>query len=342
MKEKLKKIIGNSVYQKIAKTYRFLVNLRYLVSNYFFDMKQYYKYSNVFKKDTFEKIEAHIILDYHAIEKGFLHNKIRPRFAIKKVKNLISNLEIVESKYKHSSQTLISYKVLCDYYDYHKNESININEYFSEQNYNSFKSKLEKNILYEKTERVYITKERDTYFSEVYSSFDKFSSSRKSIRSFSEEIINDEVIKKCIQLASNSPSVCNRQSSKVYFIKNKEKIKSILDVQGGLVGFQDNINNLIVLTVDRNFFYTIGERNQFFIDGGIYLMNLMYALHFHKIASCPANWGKMYRDDLKAEKILNLKKSEKIICVLAIGYIKENVNYTLSKRRTCSEVLVTI
>lgn len=334
MKEVLKKIIGHKNYQIIAKIYRFLMNFRLLIINYFYDMKQYYCYSNVFKKDTFEKIEAEIILDYHAIEKGFLHDKIRPKFAIKKVKNLISNLNKVENLNRHSSQTLVSYRVLRDYYDYHKSISIDISDYLTENDFNKLDINLEN-----KEERVIINQKKDSYFSDVYNSFDKFSNSRKSIRSFSNELIDDLVMENCVKLASNSPSVCNRQSSRVYFIKDKEKINMVLNVQGGLVGFQDKINNLIVLTVDRNFFYTIGERSQFFIDGGIYLMNLMYALHFHKIACCPANWGKMYGDDIKIQKILNLKKSEKVICVLAIGYLNEDVKHTLSQRRTTSEVL---
>lgn len=333
MKSKLKKIIGERAFNYLAYRYIYLFNFKSLLKNYIFDMKLYYRHSNVFSMDSFEKIEAKIILNYHGIEKGFIHNQIKPRFAIKRIKKLILDLEIVDKLYSHNSQTLIAYKVLIDYYDYHKRNKILIEDYFSELNYLHFKSK--SNIK----EKVFIEKSNDEYFSNINTSFDLFSNSRKSIRSFTNEKINTGIIEECIDLASNAPSVCNRQPSKVYFINNKTIVDDVLKIQGGLAGFQNEINQILVVTVDRNYFYTIGERNQFYIDGGIYLMNLMYALHFKKIGCCPANWGKTSDADKKAQKVLNLKESEKIICVLAIGNIKADIKYTLSKRRPLDEML---
>ena len=34
--------------------------------NFFEDMKLFYKHTNVFKNDTFKKLECRIILDYHS------------------------------------------------------------------------------------------------------------------------------------------------------------------------------------------------------------------------------------------------------------------------------------
>ncbi|WP_242134064.1 nitroreductase family protein [Aestuariivivens marinum] len=333
MKYLLKKVLGESGFDFLAIRFRFLRNLLALFKNFFMDMCLYFKHSNVFSSDSFEKIEARIILNYHGIEKGFVHDKIRPRFAIKRVKNLISDLQAIDERYQHNSQTTIAQKVLIDYYEYHKKNNIAIGDYFSEEIYNIFKSRC---VLKEKA---FVEKNEAEYFSDVNKTFDLFSNSRKSIRSFTNERISEDVIKEVVDLASNAPSVCNRQPARVYFINNKVLVNKVLDLQGGLTGFQNEINQIFVVTVDRNYFYTIGERNQFYIDGGIYLMNLMYALHFKKIGCCPANWGKTVDVDKEAQKILNLKKSEKIICVLAVGYVSGNIKYTLSKRRPLNEIL---
>lgn len=74
--------------------------------------------------------------------------------------------------------------------------------------------------------------------------------------------------------------MCNRQPTKVILVENKTLIDKILEIQSGVTGYSEKVNQLIVLTCNRNYFYTIGERNQLYVDGGIYLIYLLYALHY--------------------------------------------------------------
>ncbi|MDD4781718.1 MAG: nitroreductase family protein, partial [Tissierellia bacterium] len=103
--------------------------------------------------------------------------------------------------------------------------------------------------------------------------------------------------------------------------------------------YSDNLSQLIVLTSDRSYFYSIGERYQLYIDGGIYLMNLLYALHYYEIAACPAHWGMPIEADIKVQKIIGLNDSEKIICLIAIGKPVDEFKTTLSLRRSYNENL---
>lgn len=136
--------------------------------------------------------------------------------------------------------------------------------------------------------------------------------------------------------------MCNRQACKVYLLEDKERIDKLLAIQGGLTGYTENINQVLLLTVDCNYFYTVGERNQLYIDGGMFLMNMLYALHFYKIANCPANWGKLIQEEKLLTGIVDISESEKIICVIPIGIAKDKFRVTLSQRRELNEVLVKI
>jgi nitroreductase len=333
MKEKLRSLIGEKRFSVLKKLRSNNANWLKLHLNFYNDLTNYYRHSHVFRTDNFKKIESELILDYHGLEKGFLHEQMRYRFAEGRVKRMLQNLDKVNYDSSKSSQVSISLNVLLEYYDFHKKGDINIDDYFSKKDYNIIKLNLvgTENICTEIT--------ADEYFGKVGKPFPSFSDSRKSIRNFSPDLITVEKIKEVLDIAKNSPSVCNRQPNKVHFIQNKPIIDKVLSIQGGLSGFEKNINQLIVLTCDRNYFFSIGERNQLFIEGGVFLMNLLYALHYHKIAACPANWGKEYKDDIKMRNILNLSPSEKIICVVAIGYIEGSVKYTLSKRRSPQEIL---
>lgn len=308
-----------------------------LMINYYFDFILYVKNSLVFNQNTFEKKEANLILQYHGLEKGMLFNPMRPRFAKDRVCKIHEILKDPEVKNKvNSSQVFIGYKVIIEYYEIHQEKGIDISDYYTKEQY------LEYLKIISPVNRYFSSGKIDINIDELYKSdldFYDFAHSRKSIRHYNDKYVSHDVIKKVVNLANTAPSVCNRQSARVKLIEDKKLISNILMIQGGFNGYIENVKQLLILTVDRQYFYTIGERNQFYIDGGIYLLNLLYALHYYKIAACPANWGKDISSEIELDRIFKIPDSEKIICIIPIGICQEKVSVTLSQRRDVDEVL---
>lgn len=345
MKAIIKKFLGNKkdapVYVWSSYFYKKYSPYITIFTNSLYDTYFFAKHSNVFLLNTLNKIEAKIILDYHSIEKGLLFENMRLGFAKEKIERLNQLLkkEIVRDNV-HRSQILVGYKIMCEYYELHEKSGFNIDSYFPRSDYQLYCSILGGN--YSTNFKGIIEYDKEDFYQNIKGSFEKFSSSRKSIRHFKEEMIEDELVEKAISLSLNAPSVCNRQPSKVYYIKDKKKIDQILDIQAGLNGFSQDIRQLLVVTTDVSYFYLVGERYQHYIDGGLFLMNLLYALHFHEIGTCPANWAKESGDEKAIKKIIPIKDCEKVICVVAIGKPKKNFRVTLSQRRDLSEVLTKI
>jgi hypothetical protein len=77
--------------------------------------------------------------------------------------------------------------------------------------------------------------------------FEKLVKSRKSIRSYTSQKIDIETLKKIIDLAKFAPSVCNRQTWRVHFYSNTEKIEDILSWQNGNTGWGNQISNLLII-----------------------------------------------------------------------------------------------
>jgi nitroreductase len=333
----IRTILGARIYltliQVKKKTSLFLSMLR----NYGIDFLLFYKHSTLFKQNSYEKIESLLILKYHSIEKGFLHDPIRFSFGKQNVIEIIKLLrreDIISNCRK--TQIAASYLSICTYYEFHAENNVDISSFFSKKDYDFFKSISV--LKYTCVE----TKNENEYFKDSKADFLTFSNSRSSVRDFSGKLIPLETIEKVIELAKNAPSVCNRQPVKVYYIDDKSKIDSIFDIQKGLKGYTDNISQLLIVVSDRSYFYSVGERNQLYIDGGLFLMNLLYALHFYKISSCPANWGLSFDADRKVMKILNMRESEKVICLVPIGLPQSEFKTTLSLRRSINEILIKI
>lgn len=301
---------------------------------FYHDFRLFYIYSSVIKKETFGKIESEITLRYHSIEKGFLYNPTRPRFAKKRIEELIILMKNIEfEKYGQRVQIQSALLNLCKYYEFHLDEGTDISDYYKREEYDIFKQQLK--LSHEPIK--YHTKK--SFFKYKNSDFINFSISRASVRNFTGEKIANEVLQKAVDLANYSPSVCNRQPVNVHIVDNKNKIDRILEIQGGLKGYSNSLYQLIVITSDRNYFYTTGERNQLYIDGGIYLMNLLYALHFYGIGACPAHWGLPYHADKRVKEILKLKPSEQVISLVAIGVPTDEFPTTLSLRKSSNENL---
>lgn len=334
IKKILKKLLGTQLSRKLGNAQSHFLNLILLVTNTFNDGNLYHKHSLVFKQNTFNKIESRIILQYHSLEKGFLHENFRFRFGESRIIELLKLLKYNDVVENHrNSQIAAAYLAMCKYYEKHQENGIDISDYYQKYDYEFFKklSTLKKKIV--KSHTCF------DFFNESDSNFFIFSKSRMSTRSFTGEKVPFEMIDKVIEIAKTAPSVCNRQPTKVYYVENKEKVDKIFEIQQGLKGYSKEITQLLVLVSDRNYFYSVGERNQLYIDGGIFLMNLLYALHYYKIGACPAHWGFNNKQDKKIQKELNLNDSEKVICLIPIGIPKDEFKTTLSLRRDNEEIL---
>ena len=252
----LKTLLGSHLSRKLSKAKSNFKNLILLIANTFRDANLFYKHSMVFKQNTFNKIESRIILHYHGLEKGFLHENFKFRFGESRVTELVELLKHNEV-IKNFKQTQIAaaYLAMCKYFEKHQENDVDISDYFNKDDYECFKKLTTLNRELVKTHTRY------TFFKESESNFSIFSKSRMSTRSFTGEKIPFEMIDKVIELAKTAPSVCNRQPTKVYYVENKEKIDKILDIQQGLRGYSKEITQLLILVSDRNYFYTVGERN---------------------------------------------------------------------------------
>ncbi len=298
-------------------------------------MYVFVKYSSIFRNNNQEKILGNIGYWYHAIEKGLINNPLRYRFGKEKISRLIYYINnwIKLGYNTTNSQFVAACSVLLKYCQLHKDNHIEINDIISKETL----STLNKFGKYQKGGTK--TYEAASYFKEISSSFDLFSNSRHSVRHFNGRKIDISIIEDVISLAKNAPSVCNRQSIEVFLINNKEKAQEVLNLQSGMKATSDNVQQVLVVTSEIGSFISPVERNQMFIDGGIFLQNLLYALHFNGIAACALNWSKPFFYEFNARKFLNISHQKRVISVIAIGYPVDNFKVPYSSRKEVDEIL---
>src|SRR5699024_9800305 len=302
IKSLIKIIIPKKVYNKIIKKKQKIK----LKKEFLVDFKKYENNSFVFTTHKEKRhLEADLIFYYHKIEKGLALPKPRVGFGRKNINYLLKAIKEYEKKFGWDEISVISLNTLFAYHAFNKKHGVNMKELYKD--IVKLKATIPEDRLLEKGGTKTLKNDEINY---LMPEFEQFVNSRYSIRNFSSAAVDLDVIEKAVEIAQKTPSVCNRQPSKVYVYQNKSEQEKILKYQNGNTGFGDSANLILIVTTDLKDFRGIIERNQVYVEGGLYSMSLMYALHAAGLGTCPLNLTMSNEKELQLKNAANIPESE--------------------------------
>lgn len=177
----------------------------------------------------------------------------------------------------------------------------------------------------------------DFYFSSF--DYEKFISSRHSVREFKTNIVKEETILDIIRIATYCPSACNRQPWRVYYSVDPLKLSELRNLCIDQFVAQ-NVHNFLVITVNKIFFSGIGEIFQSWINGGIFAQSLITAIHARNLGGCLFQTAKSSPKYNKIKKALDIPEQEDIICMVGFGYIKDKIRYIETHRKPVKNIAI--
>jgi nitroreductase len=95
----------------------------------------------------------------------------------------------------------------------------------------------------------------------------------------------------------------------------------LLSFHNGNKGFGHKLGAVLIVTADLRALYEIGERNQAWIDGGLFAMSLVYALHAARLGTCMLNWSVDCEHDQVFRKEFDVPDHEVIITFIGVGCV---------------------
>ena len=305
---------------------------------FLYDYIRYCRYSGTISyKSNPKKIIGKVMVNTHVIEKGLTMPEVRLGFGYTKIEKLIDDCFLYLQKYNNGE------------IDYHIKHAVEVLNEYKEYHFN-YGYELDKTILLrinQLSDKSTITshsrqfcKDKSQIFASSYSCFEDFALSRKSVRGYSNEKISLQKIHQAVELSKYAPCSCNRQSSRVHVFTNQKHVNDILNFQGGNKGFGHLATMVIVITVDLSYYHAVFERNEPLIDGGIFAMNLIYALHSKGIATCSLNTCFSKKRELQLRKIAAIPKSESLIMMIACGLPLQTIKYTVSGKYPTSSFII--
>jgi nitroreductase len=147
-----------------------------------------------------------------------------------------------------------------------------------------------------------------------------FLESRYSCRHYKPSVIPSSLIEEIVRTAQASPSQCNRQSVRVHCYTEKSQIEQLLALQGGASGFAEGVYNLFVITSEVTAWGGYGQRNQGYVDSGLFAQQLLLACYANGIGVCPLNLAVDNAKEKKIKMTAKIHSRERLAMMISFGY----------------------
>ena len=290
-----------------------------------------------------ERVETRLAFDVHRLEKGLSHVEFRDGFGrgvLSEISKRMMLLEKADPGFQRNPLYLQGLAVLHEYQRRHEEDGYDLSEVrdlFPAQIWDAAREYHSEDFINAGS----FIMEASSKIDNLSKGFTDLAGQRYSVREYSSESIPQELLDKVYKASMKTPSVCNRQATRVYQITNPEKIKKALQIQGGFTGYATP-PVLLLITSDIRTFMNNDERNEPFVDGGLFSMSLLYALEAYGLAACPLNAMFSLSQDRQTRKLLGIPDYEFPVMYIAAGNFPESVPVCRSTRRSPESIVTLI
>lgn len=337
MKDSLKRLVGRSIWARL----RALLKKRRadleLDALYRYDRALYGDFASPrrdFKRE--ENRLAFAVMLYHSLEKGMALKSPRAGFGREKAETLLAQLELVSPDGQADSRFGAGLEAMRSWLEWNAEREVDFSSLQERVRALESRDALDANDWRTGGVSQLTRQELQT---KVSASAKSFMTSRHSIRQFSDKAVDSELIRAAVRLAQTSPSLCNRQSCHVHVFSKGERAKQLLDLQGGNRGFAEQVDKVFVVTSELGCFLSAEERNQCWVEGGLFAMALLYGLHAQGLGACCLNWAKEEEEDRQLHALADIPQDQRVIMLIAVGNLPEEFTITHSPRRSLNEIM---
>ena len=278
-----------------------------------------------------QKMQYTLSRETHTIEKGLSMRAPKKGFGKQKVLNLIGRLKTYSKLYLEADASFLEYPLttIANYIEYMHREAVEINLIEREflelrEMCGNINTKDSASIILETKEHILANCNRN---------FESLLYSRHSMRYFSDEVVPQDLIDKALELAQRTPSACNRQGWLTHVFRDPQSVE-LIKWQGGSHGFEEEIKCCILVSANLKAFLSY-EVHQAYIDGGLYAMNLINALHSLGLGTIPLSCGFLY-GQLKKLSNFGIPENEVPILIIGVGMLPKSFNVAISERKPIS------
>ncbi|WP_213576697.1 nitroreductase family protein [Rhodococcus sp. USK13] len=309
---------------------------RKLRSAFHYDLNRYKQYSSsIVATEHQHNLRALITERYHSVEKGLSLPSPRPGFGANTIRTLLGHVDEYLTRFGADEFLETVGSVLSAYLDFNREAGVGQADVPQFDRINALLGKIG-SIPNSAGVREISRQDIDVAISGV--GLDFFLT-RHSVRQYAPEPVETDAVEFAAAAALKSPAVCNRQFSRVYSYLERESIDKVLRVQGGANGFSDQLTGLAIITTNLRSYWNEGQRNQAWVDGGLFAMSFILGLHAQGIGTVALNWSKGPELDQKMRTTTGISQEEVIVMLVGFGRLRDEYKVATSPRQSLESVL---
>ena len=306
-----------------------------LVQNFWYDYRRFARASFVIGKRNRENQRAMIHILFHSIEHGLSLSAPRPGFGQDKVASLLRKTKAYITEFGSDNSTASALRVLDAWVAFNHDLKVDVVGVAGELEQLNALTDFRGSTVSGGTEEVRAADVRQASTRD----FGTFMHARHSVRQFSNRPVTAEEIEFAFRAAQQAPSVCNRQTCRVYAFTGAEEKARVLSYQSGNRGFGQEVGAVLIVTSNMEHLNLIGERYQHWIDGGLFAMVLALAFHAKGMGACMLNWSVTKDIDKAMRACVGIPDNEAVITMIGVGHLKEVFRVPFSQRKPTDLVL---
>ena len=298
-----------------------------------YDKAQFMANAGALHLDRRAAARAEIVMGYHVIEKGLTMPRRRLGFGKGAIVHLMNLIESYERSFcgasglKDDSQVRHAVGVLRAYRELHRDwpePMPRLDAFLASRP--DVPAAREPHVA------------RADFFAARSEPFPVFAASRHVCRHFAGPVPR-ETVEEAVAIAATAPSACNRQHARVHVVDDPGLRDRLFAIQGGTRGFGADADKVLVVTADLSAVRWSWERHDCYVNGGIFVLNLCYALHYLEVAHCILHWSVRPESDRAAHELLGIPPNEAIVQLIACGIPPEEFDVAASPRLSASDIL---
>ena len=307
-----------------------------LVQAYIYDFRRFSRHSGLRGTNTQREIESRILKEFHRIEKGLTLKEPRSWFGRETVEITVQLCEQYRQRSDADLQLVDAAYTALRQYGQHFQEDAP--EWWTHQAV-IVEGWLEGRHVDPNCEGGFRSRSSEISGSDSSGlALSNFMRSRSSTRNFSSEIVPNTLLRCAIDDAKRSPSVCNRQGTRIRLYSRGPETDKILKLQNLNRVFGNDASHIVIISADLSTFLIVGERNQGFVDAGMFAMTFRYSLHAQNVGTCSLNWSVGPRQDRRLHILAGIPDEEVVIMMVAVGYPETDSLVTNSPSRSIEQI----
>lgn len=290
------------------------------------DGLRFWRHSFTVRASDREQLRGRIAMDLHFLEYGLALREPTPGHGLDKAERLINDLETYMRRWKSDAQVEIAVRALEAHLE------LNAEAARAE----AIRARLERLAKdvgadlrggVEEVAREQIVAQGRTV------DFVAFTAVRHSIRQFGLDPVPVEAICRAARVAQQSPSSCNRQTCRLHVWTDPLSVACIAAPQSGNRGFGHQLGGIAVVWSDLRNWTGAGERTSGLVDGGMFAMRFILALHAEGLGTISLNWSEEPPKDRVLRRLIGLPESAQVVVMVGFGALPDRLRVPVSQRR---------